>query len=92
MGSGAAVLAAVPVINCTRTVLVCLVHGSVCLPWGSQEAQAIHPAHTNISPLLKTKALFRQIVARFSAGGFKLLHTTSATAWWEAKEIIIQLM
>lgn len=85
MARGAAVLAAVPAINRTRTALVCLVHGSVCLPWGTQEAQPIRPARTNISPLLKTKALFREIVARFSTGGFKLLHTTSATAWWEAK-------
>lgn len=61
------------------------VHGGVCLPWGSWEAQAIHPPHTNISLLPKTKALYGQIVVPFSTSGIKLLHTTSATAWWEAK-------
>lgn len=38
-----------------------------------------------ISLLCKTKEILNQIWVPFSAGGFKLLHTSSATVWWEAK-------
>jgi len=62
-----------------HTVHVYLVHGNVCLPRGSKEAQAIHPACNNTSLLSMAKALHRQIIVPSSTGGFKLLHTTSAT-------------
>jgi len=42
-------------------------------------------AQIKISLLCKTKELHSQISVPFSAGGFKLLHTTSATVWWGAK-------